>query len=201
MKNLIIIGAGGHGRVAYDIAKNNGYNHISFLDDKETGENIIGKTDDFVNFDDSSVFFVAIGNNEIRKLVSEKLTAKNAEIVSLVHSSAIISESVAIGKGTIIMPGVIVNANTKIGEGCILNTGSSVDHDNIIGDFCHISPKACLCGTVKTGNNVWICAGATVINNINICDNTVIGAGAVVIKDITERGIYVGVPVIRKVLK
>ncbi|MBQ0104831.1 MAG: acetyltransferase, partial [Armatimonadetes bacterium] len=190
MKNLIIIGAGGHGRVAYDIAKNNGYNHISFLDDKEIGNNIIGKTDDFVNFADSSVFFVAIGNNEIRKSVSEKLTAKNAEIVSLVHSSAIVLESVSIGKGTIIMPGVIVNANTKIGEGCILNTGSSADHDNTIGDFCHISPKACLCGTVKLGNNVWICAGAIIINNISICDNTIIGAGVVVKKNISNQGIY-----------
>lgn len=33
------------------------------------------------------------------------------------------------------------------------------------------------------------------VNNINICSNCVIGAGAVVIKDITESGIYVGIPV------
>lgn len=193
MKKLIIIGAGGHGRVISDIAKDNGYSSIGFLDDIQNGKDILGKTDDFVKYTDYD-FVIGIGNNKIREKLFGKLN-NEVNIISLVHSSAVISSSVIIGKGTVIMPGVVVNNNTNIGNGCILNTGCSADHDNVIGDFCHISPGARLCGTVKLGNNVWICAGATVINNISICDNTIIGAGAVVIKDISNQGIYKGVPV------
>ena len=32
-------------------------------------------------------------------------------------------------------------------------------------------------------------------NNVNICSGCKVGAGTVVVKDITEPGIYVGVPV------
>ena len=40
MKDLIIIGAGGHGKVVADIAQKIGiYKNISFLDDGETKEN------------------------------------------------------------------------------------------------------------------------------------------------------------------
>ena len=41
MKDLIIIGAGGHGRVIADIAQKLGvYNTIAFLDDGETKESM-----------------------------------------------------------------------------------------------------------------------------------------------------------------
>ena len=35
MKQLVIIGASGHGKVVADIAKKNGYEQIVFLDDRD----------------------------------------------------------------------------------------------------------------------------------------------------------------------
>ena len=40
--------------------------------------------------------------------------------------------------------------------------------------------------------------GASVKNNVTICGGCIIGAGAVVVKDITECGVYVGVPAHKK---
>ena len=46
MKKLVILGAGGHGKVVADIAVKNGYEEIVFLDDNETscaGFSVVGK--------------------------------------------------------------------------------------------------------------------------------------------------------------
>jgi len=44
----------------------------------------------------------------------------------------------------------------------------------------------------------WVGIGAIINNNVNIYEHMTLGAGAVVVKDITESGIYVGVPARKK---
>lgn len=197
MKQLIIIGASGHGKVVADIAKKSGYNVISFLDDNDSisecnGYKVIGKTNDYIEYDCD--FFVAIGNSKVRKKILQKLLDANKFVATLIHPNAIIGENVEIGMGSVIMAGAVINPSTIIGNGCIINTCASVDHDNEIGDYVHVSVGSHLAGTVKVKNNTWIGVGATVSNNINICENCMIGAGAVVVKNIEEEGTYIGVP-------
>ena len=192
---LIIVGASGHGKVVADVAKHCGYTDIVFLDnDPEikdcSGYPVIGQ--DTMTAELEGDVFVAVGNAETRKRLMERDTGRNFPV--LVHSSAVIADDVEIGKGSVVMAGVVINPGAKIGKGCIVNTSSSVDHDCVVGDFCHISVGAHLSGTVELGEGVWIGAGATVSNNVNICGGCMIGAGAVVIKDINEPGTYVGVP-------
>lgn len=199
MKNLIIIGAGGHSRVIADIAQKLGkYKTISFLDDgdaKETmGLPIVGKTSDVEKYIDTADVFVAIGNSKGRGDFIDRLLAMGANVPTLIHPSAIIGACVEIGVGTAIMAGAVVNPCSKIGKGVILNTCSSIDHDCIIGDYCHIAVGVHVAGTVILDDRVFLGAGATIINNIKICADCVIAAGAVVIKDIMETGTYIGVP-------
>ena len=194
-KRIIIIGAGGHGKVVADIASKNEYDEILFLDDSHTeNELVIDRVSNFEKYIDSADIFVAIGNSILREKIICDLIKHNAIIPSLIHPDAIISDDVKIGYGTVIMAGVVINANASIGNGVIVNTCSSVDHDCLVNDYCHISVGAHLCGTVKVGKHTWIGAGATVSNNIDICSNCMIGAGAVVVKDIKEAGTYIGVP-------
>lgn len=197
MKKIVLIGASGHGKVVADIARLNGYEDISFLDDNEDNSvcgkySVVGKTDCYKDFDCD--FFVSIGNARVRKHIMEKLICDEKSLPVLIHPNSIIAEDVSIDVGTVVMAGTVINSGTSIGKGCIINTCSSVDHDNSIGDYVHIAVGAHLCGTVKVGNDTWIGAGATLINNISIFDGCVIGAGAVIIDDINERGTYVGVP-------
>ena len=189
MKKLIIIGAGGHGRVVADIARQC-YEQIVFLDDNPK-LSAIGPVSDYVNYLDRD-FFVAIGNNEIREEITKKL--KGAKIISLVHKNAVVANDVIIGEGTVVAAGAVINPGTVIGNGCIINTCSSVDHDCKVGDFSHTSVGAHLAGTIKVGKHVLVGAGAIIKNNIEICNNIIIGVGAAVIKNIEKSGIYVGVP-------
>lgn len=196
MNKLIIIGAGGHGKVIADNAVKNGYSDICFLDDHAVGTclgfQIVGSSNDIPRFDDGETdFILGIGNNAVRKKISESL---DVNWVTLIHPSAIIGLDVTVEKGTVIMAGAVVNACSKIGKHCIINSGAVVEHDNVIEDYVHISPRVALGGTVSVGACSHVGIGATVKNNVDICDNCVIGAGAVVVKNICEGGTYVGVP-------
>lgn len=197
---LLIIGASGHGKVIADIAIKMGkWQSIAFLDDDEgiklsLGMNVIGKTDDAFKYINEFDIFVAIGNNETREKIQERLELEGASIPILIHPKAIIGEQVKLGAGTAIMAGAVINCCTCVGKGCIINTGATIDHDNVLGDYVHISPGVNLAGTVNIGKGSWLGIGSTVINNISIVDGCRIGAGAVVIRDITETGTYVGVP-------
>ena len=197
MNKLIIVGAGGHGKVVANNALKNGYTDICFVDDKILGEcmgfPIIGKCKDLIKFNDGKTdFIIGIGNNEIRKIIAETY---NVNWVTICHPSAVVAEKVLIGKGTVVMAGVVINCDSTIGEHSIINTGTIVEHDIRIGDYVHLSPGVSLGGTVQVGNNSHIGIGATVINNIEICAGCVIGAGALVVRSINEEGTYVGVPV------
>ncbi len=197
-KELLIIGAGGHGTVLADIARLNGYTQIQFLDDADVrrtdGYPVVGRAADFVQYLASTDFVVAVGNNDIRAAISQTLTENGAKLATLVHPQAVIGENVTVGEGTVIMAGAVVNPGARIGKGVILNTCCSVDHDCVIRDYAHISVGAHLCGTVSVGRGTFVGAGATVINQVTICAEATVGAGAVVVKNIEVVGTYIGVP-------
>lgn len=196
-EKLVIIGASGHGKVVADIALLSGkYKEIVFLDDndcsKRLGDKYFGKSELAAEMLDEYELFVAIGNSKVReKLMSQY---KNAEVATLIHPNAVVSSSVKIGKGTVVMAGAVINADSVIGDGAIINTCASVDHDCKVEDFSHIAVGAHLCGTVNIGAHTWIGAGATVINNIEVCSDCFVGAGAVVVGNLDFPGTYVGVP-------
>lgn len=192
---ITILGASGHGKVVAEIARLNGYTEIEFLDDDENKKfcgkyPVVGNCKKVVPIDND--IFIAIGDNEIRKKFIRRHYDK--KIVSLIHPSAVVSDDVEIGKGSIIMAGSVINPGVKIGVGCIVNTCSSIDHDCKIENYVHVAVGSHLCGTVNVGELTWIGAGSTISNNITICDNCLIGAGAVVVNDIRIPGTYVGVP-------
>ncbi len=196
MNRLIIIGAGGHGKVIADNALKNGYTDIGFVDDHATGLcmgfPILGTLDAIDQLHDGKTdFIIGIGNNAIRKRIAEKYRVNWA---TLIHPSAHIATCVEIGEGTVVMAGAAVNACASVGNHCIVNTLAVVEHDNVIRNYVHISPGAKLGGTVQIGEMTHIGIGATVINNVDIGARCVVGAGAVVIKTLGDEGVYVGIP-------
>lgn len=193
MKNkLVIIGAGGQGRVCADIARLMGYAEIIFLDDG--APNAEGKVKDYPQYLPDADFFVAIGNGAVRRKIQTMLEENGASIATLIHPNATVAQDVKIGQGTAVMAGAVINPGAVIGCGNIVNTCASVDHDCRVGDYLHIAVGARICGTVTLEDDSWIGAGAVIIQNLSVCAGCMIGAGAVVVKSITEKGTYMGVP-------
>ena len=197
---VIMIGAGGHGKVCAEIASMSGYDEILFLDDNTQlvfcGKyNVFGIVKDFPKFlDGATNFFVSIGDAAVRQEIQEKIEENGGRVATLIHPDAVIGSDVEIGRGSVVMAGTVINSGTEIGKSVIVNTSSSVDHDCIIGDYCHVAVGAHICGTVTIGTGTWIGAGAVVSNNVEIQGNCMIGAGAVVVGDLKEAGVYLGIP-------
>lgn len=189
---MYLFGASGHGKVVADIADASGIEIKAFIDHDISKTECYGLPVLKTVPDKIGHLVIAIGNNKIRKKIAEETNCKN--FISLIHPKTIISRSVKIETGTVVMGGVVINADTTIGKHCIINTNASVDHDCMIEDFVHISPNSALAGGVKVGEGSQIGIGASVIQGIKIGKWCVIGAGAVIIADIPDYSVVVGNP-------
>lgn len=186
---MYLYGASGHAKVIIDIVKSQGRDIKGLVDDNESVSKLLGyEVIHSVPNDES--FIISIGDNKIRKIVSEKLSDRKFE--TAIHSSVIVSDNSEIGEGSVLMQGAIVQSSVMIGKHTIINTGASVDHDCTIGDYVHISPQATLCGNVTIGEGTWIGAGTVITPGVIIGKWCVIGAGSVVTKNIPDNRLAVG---------
>jgi acetyltransferase EpsM len=188
---IVLIGAGGHSKVIKDIIHaRKGAKLVALLDDKypelrlESGEYTgpISSAQTLLKEKPQLKFIVAIGDNEIRRSVVDRLSLADEHYVSLIHETAIISPSATIGRGTVVMAKAVVHAAAKVGHHAVVNTGAIIEHDAILGDYVHAAEGA------------MIGAAATVIPGKTIGKWAIIGAGATVISDIPADSTAVGTP-------
>lgn len=189
--SLFLYGASGHGKVIKEILESQGRRVAGFVDDNPEIEEQAGLPV-LHTMKNVNEVIVSIGANDIRKNVVEKIKCKIAS--PAIHSKAILSPTVKIGEGSVVMAGAVINADTTVGRHCIVNTGASIDHDCAIYDFVHISPHVTLCGQVTVGGCSWIGAGTVVIQGKTIGKNCIIGAGSVIICDIPDNSLAYGNP-------
>lgn len=200
-RTLFIIGAGGHGRVAADIAVELGWDTIGFLDDSEGTRTqigpwpILGASSSLANrIKPGDAIFIAIGQNASRQRVTGLTGNTLGKPVTLIHPAAVVSRFAVVGSGVLIAPGAVVGPFASIGAGSIINTGCTVDHDCQIAEFVHISPGANVAGAVRIGARSWIGVGTCVREGISIGSDVMIAAGAAVVSDVADGERVGGVP-------
>jgi sugar O-acyltransferase (sialic acid O-acetyltransferase NeuD family) len=136
---------------------------------------------------------IAIGNPGIREKVANELPPETA-FETLVHPTAVMSQWVELGEGSVICAGAVLTCQITIGKHCHLNLNTTVGHDCSFGDFCTVAPGTNISGNVDFGTRVDVGTQAAFRQHVRVCDDVVIGMGAAVVKDIVEPGTYVGVP-------
>ncbi len=136
---------------------------------------------------------VGIGNPKIRQKVVGELPPETA-FETLVHPSAVLSQWVKVGEGSIICAGCVLTCQIVLGKHCHLNLNTTVGHDCTFGDFCTVAPGCNISGNCTFGNRVDVGTQAAFKQHVEVCDDAVVGMGAAVVKDIREAGTYVGIP-------
>ena len=201
MKELIIFGYSGHARVVIDSAASMNLKVIGYFAPQETQQSTfdiayLGDDDAFEtkHFENEVHFFAAIGNNQIRRQIINRIVNRGFSPATIVHARSIVSSFAAVAEGTLIGPGAIINSGASIGKGTIINSGAIVEHDCRIGDFSHVAPGAVLAGNVHVGQNSFVGANAVIKEGVRIGDNVVIGAGTVVISNLESNQTRVGNP-------
>lgn len=202
--NVIVFGAGGHGKVIVDILKRMpSYSVVCVGDDREAlngttvlGIPVVAPRDRVVVFArEHSVqsVIVGIGHNPTRALVARWFDEQGFQLAKAIHPSSILGEGATVEAGTVIMAGVIINSDTHVGRNTIINTGSRIDHDCTIGNNVHIAPGVILCGGVNVGNNSLIGAGAVILPYLSVADSATVGAGSTVSHSVESGDLVVGI--------
>ncbi len=201
--DVLILGAGGHGKVVLDILRAaKQHNPVGFID---ADRSLTGTTINGLPVQGAPNVLpklrakvkgaiVAIGDNHTRRSYAAMVREHGLELVNALHPSAVVSAGVQIGRNVVVCAGGIVCVDVKLSDSVIVNTSAVVDHECEVGEAVHVCPGALLAGRVRVGAEAFIGMGAKVIQCLTIGDGAVIGAGAVVIEDIPAGATAVGVP-------
>lgn len=170
MEKVIIVGAGGHGRVVIDTALSNlNLEVIGFLDDGDIEDILgvlkLGEISDIEKFKEFK-FHIAIGNNNLRKKLSKKIGIEN--LITIIHPTAYICRDVEIGKGCFIGANTVVNSKNRLENSVIVNTGSIVEHDCILESYSHLSYGVLLGSGVTAKEEVYIEMGEVIKRGITV---------------------------------
>lgn len=203
MSNLLILGAGGHGRVVADAAiESRAWVEVAFADDfvavgsQLAGCSVVARMSD-LNTDWFRRYHlvVALGDNQRRGELYQTLAQQGARFANVIHPSAVVSRSVSLGLGVMVLANASINCDSTLGNNTIINTNAVVEHDCKVGSHTHIAPGSVVTGNVSIGEYGFIGAGATVIPGTTLGRNVTVGAGAAVVQSpVPDNAIAKGVP-------
>ena len=206
IKNIILIGGGGHCKSVIDtLLKSNQFQKIGIVDEigrvgqKVLGIDVVGSDKDLARLKSQGFnhAFITIASQDLLKKRTKlfgELEKLGFIIPNIIDTTAILASKVDLQYGIYIGKSVIINSNSVINKGAIINTASLIEHDSIIDDFCHIAPRACIAGNCKIGKNTFIGMNASIKQNITIGNNVVIGMGAVVLNNVENNSTVLGNP-------
>ena len=182
MEKLLLVGAGGFGRVVLEHAS--ALYDCAFLDDGDAtvvdGVPVIGRTSEMASFyPEYKLFLVTIGNNKLRERLYTDAASIGFTFPNIIHPSAYVSPHAHIGNGCVILNNTVVQNNARCGDCCILNPGVELHHDSTIGSYCLVYTNSVVRSLTMVGNRVWIGSTATISTSAVVPDDTTIGDGEV----------------------
>lgn len=183
---LLIVGAGGLGRVVLELAEQE-YD-CAFLDDDPdiegtviNGAEVAGRIRDLEKiYPEYSNLVVAIGNNPLREKIYHEAEQVGFEFPNIVWPSAYISPYASVGRGCIILNNAVVQNDAVLGDGTILCSGAEAHHGSTIGNHCVIYSNSVIRSLTHVGDRVWIGSTVSISTGASVPDDAVIEDGSVV---------------------
>ncbi len=195
---IVVLGAGGHGKVVADILLAAKRRVVGFLDAKTpAGTLVLGLPvlgDDDWLADNRGAVALGIGDNATRERVALRLVERGVSLVTAIHPSAVVAVSARVADGVVIAALAAVNPEATVHRGVIVNTGAVVEHDCSVGAFAHLATNATTGGGCTIGRMALLGSGATMLPGRSIGDSTVIGSGSVVTRNILDGAVARGIP-------
>jgi UDP-perosamine 4-acetyltransferase len=201
---VVIIGAGGHGKVVLDILRAADLHEpAGFIDADPAllgtaplGLKVLGAMNLLPKLVRQGVrgAVVAIGDSRVRRQCAALVREMGLELVNAVHPSAFVSPTATLGRGVVIAAHAVVSTESRVDDLAIVNTSAIVDHECHVGEAAHICPGARLAGRVRIGAGAFIGLGASIIQCLSVGESATVGAGAVVLEDVPTMATVVGVP-------
>lgn len=201
----IIIGAGTYGEVYLAYLQEAGVDIVGFLDDNKDlhgslvkGVRVLGGTDLLPSLRDTcqvEAVYCPIGNNKLRVRFLSLANQLGYQIPNYIHPSAIISPSVAIGKGVYVLLNTSIMPYVSIQDYVMISMNANIAHHSVLEEGTFVSTGVNFGASIVAHKYSYIGISATIMTGIkNLGEDCLVGAGAVVIKDVPDRTVVAGVP-------
>lgn len=210
MRDLVIIGAGGFGRVVLDVAEaaiGSGapFRVLGIVDDDPSEANLdrlrasgvpfLGDAVGWLDQDHrGAAYLVGVGAPTSRESVARRFDSAGIEAATLVHPRAVIGGRAALGPGTVICAGAQVSTDVRVGRHVHVNPGAIIGHDVTLEDFVSVNPGSIVSGEVLVERGSLIGAGAVVLQGLRVGSGATVGAAACVVRDVEPGSVVKGVP-------
>lgn len=213
MVQLVVVGAGGHGREVLDVVdacnrvgSEPPYQLIGVVDDAPAAVDLerlakreveyLGTTTGWSEgpHHASAQYVVGIGDPAVRRRVAERLSGAGLRAATLVHPSVVMGFDVRLSPGAVVCAGVVLGTNIDIGRHAHLNRCATVGHDSSIGDYVLVNPSVSVSGNCTVDDGVMIGAGAVLLPGVTVAREAKVGASACVVRDVPDGATVKGVP-------
>ncbi len=206
MKDLVVVGAGGHGRELLDA--------IAAIGGGGPTTRVLGVVDDAPGAnrdrlgrlgipvlgplswleDHPGPYALGIGSSVERRSIARRLEAAGCSPSTVVHPLASIGSDCRLADGVVVYERTVVTTNVTIGRHTHLNVACAVQHDSVVGEFVQFSPGVLVNGDCIIGDDVFLGSGAIITRGCTVGDGARVGAGAVVLHDVAAGATALGVP-------
>ena len=204
-RRIVVLGTAGN---SLDIAEaiellGGGRSCAGFLDDDPAaagreflGLPVLGRLDEASRLKGHS-FVNGIGSTRsfrAKPSIIERTGLSADRFETVVHPTACVSKSAAIGRGVAVLQHAFVGAKAALGDHVIVLPSAIVSHDARVGSFGCIAGGTCLSGGVTVEDLCYVGSNAALREGIRVGRGALVGMGSVVLSDIPPGETWAGVP-------
>ncbi|WP_329129631.1 acetyltransferase [Streptomyces sp. NBC_01476] len=203
---LVIVGAGGFAReVAQAVGDLAGqWRLMGHLDDNPAlhgtevdGVPVLGGCDAVPGFPERTRFVVCAGSPRdyaVRARLVRRLALPPERYATVVHPSAVVSASSAVGPGAVLLAQCVLTAAVQVGAHVAVMPQAVLTHDDVVGDFATIASGVRLGGGARLERGAYIGAGALVREYTMVGAWSLVGMGSAVLADVPPGEVWAGTP-------
>lgn len=164
---VVIVGAGGYGRLALDILLASGFGDsvMGFYDDNHValpgrvrGVPILGDVAMLKSMlsIESAYVIVAITDGEARLRIANSIRSLGGRFFTAVHPLAYVSGVARVGDGSVISAGAVVHPDAAVGSHSFIGPNAVVDRDAEVGAGAWLSSGAVVGSGARIGARVFL---------------------------------------------
>lgn len=184
---IVIVGAGGYGRLALDVLISAGFEQwiMGFYDDahKALAERVrgfpilgdIAMLKSMLSVETVQVI-VAITDNRDRLRIANSIRGLGGQFTTAIHPMAYVSEQALVGDGSVVAAGAVIHPGSVLGSHCYSGPQTVVDRDAEIGAGAWISAGAVVGSGAKIGARVVLGQNSCVGRKATVAGDKEIGA-------------------------
>ncbi len=204
MRDIVLIGGGGHGKAAIDVIESTGAYRIAGIVEQRgspitevLGYPVLGCDAALpalrARYAYALVTVGQITTARPRARLFQAALAAGYTLPVIVSPRAHVARTAVLGPGTIVMHAAQVGPDARIGANVIVNTRALIEHDVVVGDHCHLATSTTINGGVVIGDACLIGSGAVCREGVVIGSDCVVGMGARVLKMLPDGAFFIGV--------